>query len=126
MRVELRNIHKVFEDIRANDDISVVFEPGMIYGLLGENGAGKSTLMKILSGYQRPDSGKILLDGKPVRFNSPADALGAGIGMLYQEALGRYRKILKDNCILYSAVHLFDLVTYPKFTADNLDKIIFS
>ncbi|MGH2582240.1 MAG: ABC transporter ATP-binding protein [Anaerolineales bacterium] len=87
MRVELRKIHKLFDDVHANDDVNVVFEPGIIYGLLGENGAGKSTLMKILSGYQRPDSGKILLEDKSVRFNSPADALGAGIGMLYQEPL---------------------------------------
>jgi len=84
MRVELRDIHKYFGTVRANDGISLVFEPGHIYGLLGENGAGKSTLMKILSGYQAPTSGDILLDGEPVTFKSPSDALSKGIGMLYQ------------------------------------------
>ncbi len=84
MRVELRDIHKYFGTVRANDGISLVFEPGRIYGLLGENGAGKSTLMKILSGYQAPTSGDILLDGEPVTFKSPSDALSKGIGMLYQ------------------------------------------
>ena len=63
MRVELQDIHKHFGLVRANDGINLLFEEGKIYGLLGENGAGKSTLMKILSGYQPPDSGQILLDG---------------------------------------------------------------
>ena len=87
MRVEVQHIRKYFGDVHANEDISLIFEPGRIYGLLGENGAGKSTLMKILSGYQGQDSGQILLDGKERRFGSPADALAAGVGMLYQEPL---------------------------------------
>ena len=87
MRVELRDIHKYFGQVRANDGISLVFEPGRIYGLLGENGAGKSTLMKILSGYQKPTSGAILIDGEPVSFDSPSEALQRGIGMLYQDPL---------------------------------------
>jgi len=85
MRVELKHIHKRFGDVHANNDISIVFEPGHIYGLLGENGAGKSTLMKILSGYQPPSSGQIWVDGRTVSFHSPSDALRIGIGMLYQE-----------------------------------------
>lgn len=100
MRVELQNIRKHFGEVRANDDLSLTFEPGRIYGLLGENGAGKSTLMKILSGYQRPDSGKIILDGKAVRFDSPADALAAGIGMLYQEPLDLPPFLVMENYLL--------------------------
>lgn len=87
MHVELRDIHKVFGDVHANDGINLIFEPGKIYGLLGENGAGKSTLMKILSGYQPPTRGSILLNHEPVRFVSPSDALRRGIGMLYQDPL---------------------------------------
>ena len=85
MRVELRDIRKYFEPIRANDGISMTLEGGRIYGLLGENGAGKSTLMKILSGYQRPDSGTIILEEETQNFGSPAQALAAGVGMLYQD-----------------------------------------
>jgi simple sugar transport system ATP-binding protein len=85
MRIELFEIRKYFGPVRANDGIDLTFEPGRIYGLLGENGAGKSTLMKILSGYQAPTSGEILLDGEPVSFSSPLDALQRGVGMLYQE-----------------------------------------
>lgn len=85
MRVELRQIRKYFGPVKANDGISLDLEGGKIFGLLGENGAGKSTLMKILSGYQPADSGTILLENEPVVFESPAGALDAGVGMLYQD-----------------------------------------
>lgn len=85
MRVELADIHKWFGPIHANDGINLIFEPGTIYALLGENGAGKSTLMKILSGYQKPTSGTIKINEQPVSFDTPIDALNAGIGMLYQD-----------------------------------------
>lgn len=87
MHLEMREIRKYFGSVRANDGITLTFTPGRIYGLLGENGAGKSTLMKVLSGYQSPTSGVILLDQQPVTFASPSDALRRGIGMLYQDPL---------------------------------------
>lgn len=100
MRVELRNIYKEFGPIKANDNISLTFEEGKIYALIGENGAGKSTLMKILSGYQSPTSGQILLDGQPVHFHSPADALAKGVGMLYQDPLDIPPFRVIDNYLL--------------------------
>ncbi len=85
MQVVLDDIRKYFGPVRANDGITLSFEPGRIYGILGENGAGKSTLMKILSGFQAPTSGSIQLDSETVIFTSPSDALQRGVGMLYQE-----------------------------------------
>lgn len=87
MRVELKGVWKHFGPVKANDQITITLESGKIYGLLGENGAGKSTLMKILSGYQAPDGGQIMLDGSEHRFSSPLEALSTGVGMLYQEPL---------------------------------------
>jgi simple sugar transport system ATP-binding protein len=100
MRIELQEIRKYFGAVKANDGISLVFEGGKIYGLLGENGAGKSTLMKILSGYQPPDGGQIHLDGQPVRFKSPSQALKAGVGMLYQDPLDFPPMRILDNYLL--------------------------
>ncbi len=87
MNVELIDIYKTFGSVHANVGISMKIPSGTIQGILGENGAGKSTLMKILSGFIRPDSGQILLDGQPVSIHSPADAIRQGVGMLHQDPL---------------------------------------
>jgi ABC-type uncharacterized transport system ATPase subunit len=84
VKLELRGITKRFGSLVANDAIDVVVEPGEIHALLGENGAGKSTLMNVLYGLYEPDDGQILLDGTPVRFGGPGDAVAAGIGMVHQ------------------------------------------
>jgi ABC-type uncharacterized transport system ATPase subunit len=87
MLVAMEDIRKYFGEVKANDGISLELEPARIYGLLGENGAGKSTLMKILSGYHQPDYGFVELDNQRCTFNSPADALVCGVGMIYQDPL---------------------------------------
>ncbi|HWI60836.1 MAG TPA: ABC transporter ATP-binding protein [Symbiobacteriaceae bacterium] len=84
MRVQLRNITKRFGARTVNDGIDLEMRPGEVLALLGENGAGKSTTMKILYGLYQPDAGEILLDGAPVRFASPAEAIARGIGMVHQ------------------------------------------
>ncbi|WP_183092490.1 ABC transporter ATP-binding protein [Nocardioides stalactiti] len=84
MRLEIKGLTKKFGSFTANDGIDLVIEPGEIHCLLGENGAGKSTLMNMLYGLLTPTSGEILLDGKPVSFGGPGDALAAGIGMVHQ------------------------------------------
>ncbi|TAK12503.1 MAG: ATP-binding cassette domain-containing protein [Anaerolineae bacterium] len=100
MQVELQDIRKHFGPVKANDGISLIFESGRIYGLLGENGAGKSTLMKILAGYQPADSGRILLDGQPAHFSTPSAALKAGIGMVYQDPLDVPQFTVLENYLL--------------------------
>lgn len=102
MKIEIRNIHKHFGSIRANDGITLTVEPGTLHGLLGENGAGKSTLMKILSGFLSPDQGEILLNGKAVRFHSPAEATSLGVGMLHQDPLDFPALRVLDNFLLGS------------------------
>lgn len=102
MKVELRDISKHFGPIRANDGVTLSIESGTLYGLLGENGAGKSTLMKILSGFLSPDRGEILLDGQPLRLDSPAQSIAIGVGMLHQDPLDFSALRVIDNFLLGS------------------------
>ena len=80
----MRAITKRFPGVLANDAISFDLHKGEIHALLGENGAGKSTLMNILYGLYQPDSGEILLGGKPVKITNPRVAIAQGIGMVHQ------------------------------------------
>jgi ABC-type uncharacterized transport system ATPase subunit len=84
VELELRGITKRYGLLAANDGISLSVAPGQVHALLGENGAGKTTLMNVLYGLTQPDEGEILIDGKPVKFGSPRDAIAAGIGMVHQ------------------------------------------
>src|SRR3954470_3755392 len=84
MKLEIRGLTRRFGTFTANDHIDLTIEPGQIHSLLGENGAGKSTLMNMLYGLLEPTEGEILLDGEPVRFANPGEAIAAGIGMVHQ------------------------------------------
>ena len=81
----LEDITKRYPGVTALADARLALAPGRVHGLIGENGAGKSTLLRILAGAAQPDAGRILLDGAPVRFQSPRQALEAGITVIYQE-----------------------------------------
>ena len=70
--VSVENLSKSFPGVKALDAVRFDLMPGEVHALMGENGAGKSTLMKILAGVYRKDSGEMLLDGKPVDIQSPA------------------------------------------------------
>jgi len=83
--IKMEGIVKIYPDgTKALKGVDLSVRKGEIHGLLGENGAGKTTLMKILSGMLHPTEGKIFVNGKGVRFKSPADALANGIGMVHQ------------------------------------------
>ncbi len=83
--LEARNLSKYFGSVIALQDISLTLMKGEVLCLLGDNGAGKSTLIKTLSGVHRPDSGDYLVEGVPVTFNSPREALDHGIATVYQD-----------------------------------------
>ena len=100
MDIELKNVHKWFGSVHANDGINLKLPGGIIQGILGENGAGKSTLMKILSGFYQADEGEILLDGKPVKISDPASSLRHGIGMLHQDPLDFPPMKVIDNLLI--------------------------
>jgi simple sugar transport system ATP-binding protein len=82
--VELRGITKRFGDVVANDGVDLTLGAGTIHALLGENGSGKTTLMSVLYGLYEKDEGEIIVDGEPYEFDTPRDAMDAGIGMIHQ------------------------------------------
>ena len=95
--VETRGLGKRFAGVQALDDVSLTIPRGVVHALVGENGAGKSTLGKIIAGVHRPDAGELLIEGAPVRYASPRDALADGISAIQQEiALVPARSVLEN------------------------------
>jgi simple sugar transport system ATP-binding protein len=72
--IRLESVRKEFRAVVAVEDLTLEIQPGEIVALVGDNGAGKSTVVKCLAGVYPPTSGRILLEGRPVRFSSPLDA----------------------------------------------------
>ncbi|MEZ5967290.1 MAG: sugar ABC transporter ATP-binding protein [Planctomycetota bacterium] len=81
----VRGAGKSFPGVRALDDVDFAVGAGEVVAVVGENGAGKSTLMKVLAGVQRLDQGEVLVDGRPVAFDSVAAAQRQGIALIHQE-----------------------------------------
>jgi simple sugar transport system ATP-binding protein len=82
--LEARGLTKRFPGVLANDRIDLTLMKGEVHALLGENGAGKTTLMNMLYGLYHPDEGQILVNGEPVKMESPNEAIAKGIGMVHQ------------------------------------------
>jgi len=83
--LKMEGISKSFGASKALESVSLQVRPGTVHALVGENGAGKSTLMKVLAGVHQPDAGTIVRNGKLCSWKNPAEALAAGIAMIYQE-----------------------------------------
>ncbi len=98
--VRLRDIGKTFPGVVANHDVNIDVRRGTVHAIVGENGAGKSTLMKILYGVQKPDSGTIEVHGKHVTLSSPADAIAAGVGMVFQHFMLADNFTVLENVVL--------------------------
>ncbi|HEY3685790.1 MAG TPA: sugar ABC transporter ATP-binding protein [Streptosporangiaceae bacterium] len=85
MRMELTGVHKAFGDNLVLRGVGFTVGPGEVVALAGENGAGKSTLTRVISGAHQPDAGQVVIDGEPVVFRTPQDAMARGIEVIYQE-----------------------------------------
>ncbi|WP_322101555.1 sugar ABC transporter ATP-binding protein [Paraburkholderia sp. J41] len=83
--LQVLDVHKRFTGVYALRGVTLTFERGQIYHLLGENGCGKSTLIKIISGAQPPDEGELVIDGARHAQLSPLESLAAGIETVYQD-----------------------------------------
>jgi ribose transport system ATP-binding protein len=125
--LEVRQICKSFPGVRVLKSVNLGIWPGEVHALMGENGAGKSTLMKILAGAYRPDSGEILLDGKPVQLRTPHEARMAGIGIIYQELTVAPNLTVSGNVFLGSELKRFgfmkDTAQMDRKTQEVLDRL---
>ncbi|MFC7045533.1 ABC transporter ATP-binding protein [Halobacteriaceae archaeon GCM10025711] len=98
--VRLDGITKRFPGVVANDDVDLAVEAGTVHALLGENGAGKTTLMNVLYGLYEPTAGSVVVDGEPREFDSPRDAIDAGIGMIHQHFMLVDNMTVAENVVL--------------------------
>ena len=98
--LEMRGISKTFDNVQANNNISLDVKSGEVHALLGENGAGKSTLMKILYGLYQADQGEIFVKGQKVNITSPHAAISHGIGMVHQNFMFVENLTALDNILL--------------------------
>jgi simple sugar transport system ATP-binding protein len=100
LAVEMKGIVKRFPGVIANDEVDFKVRTGEIHALLGENGAGKTTLMNVLNGLYKQEAGKVYVNGRPANFNSPRDAIRAGIGMVHQHFMLVPTQSVAENLIL--------------------------
>lgn len=114
LAVNMHKITKQFPLVKANDAVDFQLRWGEVHALIGENGAGKSTLMKILYGYQQPDSGTIAIDGAQVRWQTSADAIAQGIGMVYQHFMLLEPLTVTENLILGAEPQAAGFINYQR------------
>jgi simple sugar transport system ATP-binding protein len=98
--VEMTGITKRFAGVVANDAVNFTAQAGEVHALLGENGAGKSSLMSVLAGLYHPDVGTMAINGQPVQFRSPRDAIAHGVGMVYQHFMLVDSLTVAENAVL--------------------------
>ncbi|MGZ3704056.1 MAG: ABC transporter ATP-binding protein, partial [Bdellovibrionota bacterium] len=122
-QIELRGIRKTFGDCIALSDISLSIIRGSIHAIVGENGAGKSTAMKVLYGQYQPDAGQIFVDGKHVHWNSSADAIAAGFGMVHQHFMLAGSHDAVDNVLLAAGGSAFSRLDHAGAKA-RLEKLM--
>ncbi len=96
----MEHITKRFPGVLASDDITISVGEGEVLALVGENGAGKTTLMNILMGIYQQDEGRILINGREVRFRGPEDAFNAGLGMVHQQYMLVQNMTVTENVAL--------------------------
>jgi galactofuranose transport system ATP-binding protein len=113
----MEGVSKAFPGVQALDDVSLTLRSGEILCLVGENGAGKSTLMKVLTGVDRPDSGRILFDGKEIHTKSPQHAQSMGISTVYQEINLCPNLTVAENILLGHEPHKMGRIDWGKMNA---------
>ncbi|BAP41125.1 ABC-type sugar transport system, ATPase component [Pseudomonas sp. StFLB209] len=125
--LEITHLTKGFPGVVALSDVQLRVRPGSVLALMGENGAGKSTLMKIIAGIYQPDAGELRLRGEPISFETPLQALQAGIAMIHQELNLMPYMTIAENIWLgrepLNALHMVDHGVMHRNTQELLDRL---
>lgn len=126
-RLEVEALRKVFDGNTVLSGVDLAVHAGEVHAIVGENGAGKSTLIKALGGIHRPDGGTISIDGAPVQFRSPRDAIGHGVIVIHQELSLAPHLTTAENIFLghfpRTALGVVDRRRMRAFTADLLARL---
>jgi ribose transport system ATP-binding protein len=128
-RVEMRQITKRWDGVKALNAVNLQVRPGEIHALMGENGAGKSTLVRILSGAIQKDSGHIFLDGKEIHFANPKQAIEHGISVIYQEFALVYDLTVAENIFIDKLSEKYGIINWKNLrrkAKERLDQLGFS
>ena len=118
--LEVKNLSKSFAKNKVLDGINLEVKKSSVLGLMGENGAGKSTMMKCLFGIYAKDEGQFMLDGKPVDFKSPKEALENGVAMVHQELNQCLDRSVMDNLYLGRYPKRFGIIDEAKMLKDSV------
>lgn len=126
--ISVRDLHKWYSGVHALKGVSLDVRRNEALGLIGDNGAGKSTLISILSGLHPADQGTVEINGKPMRFRSPKDAMNAGIETIYQynsmiPNMSIARNIFIGREPMKVQVAGIGLLDEPKMRADSIRAI---
>ncbi|MBN1583101.1 MAG: sugar ABC transporter ATP-binding protein [Anaerolineae bacterium] len=117
----MEGISKAFPGVQALENVDLRLQRGEIHCLVGENGAGKSTLIKVLTGVDRPDAGKIILDGKEIHTRSPQHAQTLGISTVYQEINLCTNLTVAENILIGREPRKFGRIDWAKMNAQASD-----
>jgi neutral amino acid transport system ATP-binding protein len=104
-RLQVQDVVRAFDGVRAVDGATLEVEPGSITGLIGPNGAGKSTLFNCVSGFLRPDAGRVLLDGKRIDRRAPHRIARSGLVRTFQTPRALTRMTVLENVVLAAPRH---------------------
>jgi simple sugar transport system ATP-binding protein len=128
--VEMRDIEKHFGNVIALAGVSFDVRPGECHCLLGDNGAGKSTFIKTMSGVHKPSKGEILFEGRPMSFDTPRDAMEAGIATVFQDLAMIPLMSVSRNFFLgneptrrIAGIPFFDHETAGRVTMEEMDRM---
>ena len=122
--LQVSSVSKLFPKKTALSNVSMKFEGGKRYTILGENGAGKSTLASILAGLKSPDTGELIVNGSPVFFSSASDAQKKKIVMIQQQPSVAMPLTVLDNVILGAEPCVFPGIIRKKTARREVEKLI--